>query len=63
MPRITVIASTGSVRFRPRMTKVENTYIIPPAAALPIAAMEVRMTKGLVFMIRSQPGTSGTSHR
>ena len=58
MPRITVIASTGSVPFKPHMTKVENTYIIPPAAALPIAAIEVRMTEGLVFMIRSQPGTA-----
>jgi hypothetical protein len=29
---------------------VENTYIMPPAAAEKRAAMEVRTTKGLVFM-------------
>jgi hypothetical protein len=39
------------VRSRPRITKVEKTYIMPAAAALAIAAREVRMTTGLMFMI------------
>ena len=51
MPRIAVIASTGPVRSRPRITNVEKTYIIPPAAAAASAAREVRTTKGLMFMM------------
>ena len=50
MPRIAVIASTGPVRSRPRITNVEKTYIIPLAAAAASAAPEVRITKGLMFM-------------
>ena len=41
IPRIAVIALTGPVRSRPRITKVEKTYIMPAAAALAIAAMVV----------------------
>jgi hypothetical protein len=63
MPRIAVTASTAPVRFRPLITKVENTYIIPPAAALAMAAMEVRMTKGLIRMLNSQLAIAETIHR
>jgi len=62
MPRIAVMAWTGPVRSSPRMTKVENTYIIPAAAALVIAAMRVRITTGLMFMTRSKPPQSETIH-
>jgi hypothetical protein len=51
IPRIAVIAVTGPVRSRPRITKVEKTYIMPAAAALAMAAREVRTTTGLMFMI------------
>jgi len=63
MPRIAVIAWTGPVRSSPRMTKVENTYIIPAAAALVIAATMIRMTTGLRFMSGSQPPRTETIHR
>ncbi len=63
MPRIAVIALTGPVRSSPRITKVEKTYIIPAAAALAIAAMEVRTTIGLMFMNWSQPAAAETIHR
>ncbi len=63
MPRIAVIASTGPVRSRPRITKVEKTYIIPAAAALAMAAMEVRMTTGLVFMSEVNRSSPETIHR
>jgi len=52
MPRIAVMASTGPVRSRPRITKVENTYIMPPEAAVAMAAVEVSRTTGLRFMVR-----------
>jgi len=45
------------------MTKVENTYIIPAAAALVIAAMMIRMTTGLMFMTGSKPPETETIHR
>jgi hypothetical protein len=44
------------------MTKVENTYIIPPAAALAMAVMLVRMTNGLIRMFVSQPAIAETIH-
>src|SRR5690349_23441403 len=63
IPRIAVMAAMGPVRSSPRITKVENVYIIPPAAALARAASEVRITTGLVVMTRSQLVGRGTDHR
>jgi hypothetical protein len=56
-----VIALKGPVRSSPRITKVEKTYIIPAAAALAIAATDVRMTIGLVFILRVNGPTSRRS--